>query len=325
MDAEELAARLQALEDARAQDMYNKQLQSFMTDNGALVSNDEALGRVLYDEVLNRVGPDAAVDAVKATASEIIQELSDQVNMLQDLLKNTTRATEDAIDAVKDQAADLSKSLDKLGTGKEEAAPAAEMPAPDAGMMPPDIPMDGTFGDMPDAGMLPPDGAMGDVPPDGAMGDVPPDAGMMPPAEAPMDPNMVVSDERMKDKKADKSNKSECVSDKECKDIIEKAADDSDETIVATDRNGDGDVDETVMDVDGDGDADEVYIDADSDDDLTPEEMSMLKMMSNDADAGDFIPENDVEDELVRTALASDTPGKDTQRNILSALVDKLF
>lgn len=316
MDAEELAARLQALEDARAQDMYNKQLQSFMTDNGALVSNDEALGRVLYDEVLNRVGPNAAVDAVKATASEIIQELSDQVNMLQDLLKNTTRATEDAIDAVKDQAADLSKSLDKLGTGKEEAAPAAEMPAPDAGMMPPDMPMDGTFGDMPDAGMMPPDGAMGDVPPD---------AGMMPPAEAPMDPNMVVSDERMKDKKADKSNKSECVSDKECKDIIKKAADDSDETIVATDRNGDGDVDETVMDVDGDGDTDEVYIDADSDDDLTPEEMSMLKMMSNDADAGDFIPENDVEAELVRTALASDTPGKDTQRNILSALVDKLF
>lgn len=316
MDAEELAARLQALEDARAQDMYNKRLQSFMTDNGALVSNDEALGRVLYDEVLNRVGPDAAVDAVKATASEIIQELSDQVDMLQNLLKNTTRATEDAIDAVKDQATELSKSLDKLGTGKEEAAPAAEMPAPDAGMTPPDMPMDGTFGDMPDAGMLPPDGAMGDVPPD---------AGMMPPAEAPMDPNMVVSDERMKDKKADKSNKSECVSDKECKDIIKKAADDSDETIVATDRNGDGDIDETITDTDGDGDSDEVYIDADSDDDLTPEEMSMLKMMSNDADAGDFIPENDVEDELVRTALASDTPGKDTQRNILSALVDKLF
>lgn len=316
MDAEELAARLQALEDARAQDMYNKRLQSFMTDNGALVSNDEALGRVLYDEVLNRVGPDAAVDVVKATASEIIQELSDQVNMLQDLLKNTTRATEDAIDAVKDQATDLSKSLDKLGTGKEEAAPAAEVPAPDASMMSPDMPMDGTFGDMPDAGMMPPDGAMGDVPPD---------AGMMPPAEAPMDPNMVVSDERMKDKKADKSNKSECVSDEECKDIIKKAADDSDETTVATDRNGDGDIDETVTDSDGDGDVDEVYIDADSEDDLTPEEMSMLKMMSNDADAGDFIPENDVEDELVRTALASDTPGKDTQRNILSALVDKLF
>lgn len=316
MDAEELAARLQALEDARAQDMYNKQLQSFMTDNGALVSNDEALGRVLYDEVLNRVGPDAAVDAVKATASEIIQELSDQVDMLQNLLKNTTRATEDAIDAVKDQATELSKSLDKLGTGKEEAAPAAEMPAPDAGMVPPDMPMDGTFGDMPDAGMMPPEGAMGDVPPD---------AGMTPPAEAPMDPNMVVSDERMKDKKADKSNKSECVSDEECKDIIKKAADDSDETIVATDRNGDGDIDETVTDSDGDGDTDEVYIDADSDDDLTPEEMSMLKMMSNDADAGDFIPENDVEDELVRTALESDTPGKDTQRNILSALVDKLF
>ena len=316
MDAEELAARLQALEDARAQDMYNKRLQSFMTDNGALVSNDEALGRVLYDEVLNRVGPDAAVDAVKATASEIIQELSDQVDMLQNLLKNTTRATEDAIDAVKDQATELSKSLDKLGTGKEEAAPAAEMPAPDAGMMPPDMPVDGTFGDMPDAGMMPPDGAMGDVPPD---------AGMTPPAEAPMDPNMVVSDERMKDKKADKSNKSECVSDKECKDIIKKAADDSDETTVATDRNGDGDIDETITDTDGDGDSDEVYIDADSDDDLTPEEMSMLKMMSNDADAGDFIPENDVEAELVRTALESDTPGKDTQRNILSALVDKLF
>lgn len=316
MDAEELAARLQALEDARAQDMYNKRLQSFMTDNGALVSNDEALGRVLYDEVLNRVGPDAAVDAVKATASEIIQELSDQVDMLQNLLKNTTRATEDAIDAVKDQATELSKSLDKLGAGNEEAAPAAEMPAPDAGMTSPDTPMDGTFGDMPDAGMMSPDGAMGDVPPD---------AGMMPPAEAPMDPNMVVSDERMKDKKADKSNKSECVPDKECKDIIKKAADDSDETIVATDRNGDGDIDETITDTDGDGDSDEVYIDADSDDDLTPEEMSMLKMMSNDADAGDFIPENDVEDELVRTALASDTPGKDTQRNILSALVDKLF
>lgn len=317
MDAEELAARLQALEDARAQDMYNKRLQSFMTDNGALVSNDEALGRILYDEVLNRVGPDAAVDAVKATASEIINELSDQVNMLQDLLKNTTRATEDAIDAVKDQATELSKSLDKLGTGNEEAAPAAaEMPAPDAGMLPPDMPMDGTFGDMPDTGMMPPDGTMGDVPPD---------AGMTPPAEAPMDPNMVVSDERMKDKKADKSNKSECVSDEECKDIIKKAADDSDETIVATDRNGDGDVDETITDTDGDGDSDEVYIDADSDDDLTPEEMSMLKMMSNDADAGDFIPENDVEAELVRTALESDTPGKDTQHNILSALVDKLF
>lgn len=192
MDEEALLARLQALEQVNADRDRKEAFSAFMNEHGADFSNDEGFGNMLYDALISRVGPSASMEAQRAAYDEMLDGLQADLSAVQKILKRQARSTEDIVDQLSDE-------VDAMKDATKPSAP--EEPAPEA------APQEDEF--------IPPEGFDMNAEPDYMGEELPPDMGMpapdmgaqppMPqePAPAPaMDPNMMVSDERLKQIKA---------------------------------------------------------------------------------------------------------------------------
>jgi hypothetical protein len=206
MDLEQLAARLQAMEDQNAQNQQQQAQSGFMDKYGMKFSNDGDLGVAILGE-LNRRGIDvsAADDAVQ----QILDQIRSEATTLLDKLKSSQAEVSDLANKINQ----IDESV--MAAKGENAPPEAAAPPVDPMMAapPPEAaapPVDPMAGGMPpdmgapppaDAGVLPPPADAGGAPPPPDMGAPPPDAGMAPPADQIVEqqPQMqMLSDERMK-------------------------------------------------------------------------------------------------------------------------------
>lgn len=211
---DELMARLQQLEDGYYGDKRAEREKTFFDKYGGRFSNDRGLGLAILNELDARgIDTSAADEAVQ----QILDQLRTECQQITDLIKNVQDAaieTEKKVDVIEDVVQDhVGENPDASVDTKPEDLGA---PAPDVGGMPPESgDMGGTPPEgapAPDMGGMPSEGApapdMGGTPPEGApapdMGEMPPEGGDMSgaPAEEPVPPNQIPSDERIKNIKA---------------------------------------------------------------------------------------------------------------------------
>ena len=211
MDLEEMAMRLNSLEQARNDDMQKAAQQAFMNKYGSRISNNDSLGLVILNE-LNRQGVD--VSAADEAVTAILDQLRMEATALLDTIKDNMQQASDLMNKVDDMQTAVENA--SMAVGADVSIPSAEM---EAGMGEPVEPFDPST--------LPPEG--GEMPPaqEGDMGGMPPEGGEMPPAPAPAPASTeppapapapegdVVSDKRMKMLKHRKS----VVSDRRMKNV----------------------------------------------------------------------------------------------------------
>ena len=204
MELDELAMRLNNLEQARAAELRDAEIQDFMNSYGNRFSNNRGLGVAILDE-LQRQGQDvsAADEAVQAILDELRNEctaLLELIKVQQDEQKQQSKAVEEAINEVQDKIDGIDKTVQKETSSIPEGAPIEGLaegltPPEEQSMSPaPEMPME-----QPPAEPAP-EMPMGQPPAEQApMPDM-----TQPPAEAaapeqqPLPPNQIPSDVRMK-------------------------------------------------------------------------------------------------------------------------------
>jgi len=198
---EELLARLQQLENGYYGDKQAAKEKAFFDQFGGRFSNDRGLGLAILNELDARgIDTSAADEAV----TQILDQLRTECSAIVDLIKDVQDAaieTEKKVDTIQEVVQshvsdnpDASVSSEPGDIGSEEfnpdemggMPPEGGEPAPDMGGMPPE-----GGESAPDMGGMPPEGSepapdMGGMPPEGA------------PAEEPLPPNQIPSDERIK-------------------------------------------------------------------------------------------------------------------------------
>lgn len=204
MELDELAMRLNNLEQARAAELRDAEIQDFMNSYGNQFSNNRGLGVAILDE-LQRQGQDvsAADEAVQAILDELRNEctaLLELIKVQQDEQKQQSKAVEDAINEVQDKIDGIDKTVQKETTSIPEGAdveniaegltPPEEQPMPEGGEMPMEQPV------APEAPA--PEMPMEQPPVEQAPM---PEAPVPTPEQQPLPTNSVVSDVRLKFKR----------------------------------------------------------------------------------------------------------------------------
>ena len=222
MDLEEMAMRLNSLEQARNDDLQKAAQQAFMNKYGSRISNNDSLGLVILNE-LNRRGVD--VSAADEAVTSILDQLRMEATALLDTIKDNMQQASDLIDKVDDmqqavESASMAVDADtsvpsaemEAGTGApvEPFDPTTVSPAPEGDEVSP-APEGGEVSPAPEGGEASPAPEGGEVSPAPEGGEVSPapEGGEMPPV------GDVVSDKRMKMLKHRKS----VISDKRMKNV----------------------------------------------------------------------------------------------------------
>lgn len=205
MDATELGLldqRLAALENARYQQMYNNQYDSWYNGIGNQYTDNADLAHLLFNTLLEQFDAGEIEEINQDVTSKLIEGLSNDLKALQGMLKQNARMIEDTVDALKAEVDDVTNAVSSTNKANQQAADAqldqelANISLDDYAAMPADL----TQGD-PDFAQAPMDQPAMPVE---APADIPMEQAPMPaeaPADIPMDlpPQQAVSDATQKD------------------------------------------------------------------------------------------------------------------------------
>ena len=198
MDLNELASRVQMMEDNNAQQAAQAEQRAFIDKYGTRFSGDEGIGMAILAEMNRRNVPSAAVGADRVV-NEILDAIRQEATQILDKIKGEAAAVTDLMNQVQDIQDSVSAATGAPG-GDGQLDLAAQPPIPP----PPDAgapPMDGGIGAPPDAGpselAAPPMGPPAMPPPGEPAGGPAPNEPPVPP-EAPSAPIPIGSDARIK-------------------------------------------------------------------------------------------------------------------------------